>query len=285
MNRYLLLTSAAAFLLPVFASDAAEVAESPPRLELRADGIVGLIGYQEHPSIAPVDSEWDAPALGLALMLRREVASGLTFSGSFQALQSTEEKEKWTSNGVPIQKNDMKAGMLDYRFEIGKHVKSADALSLHPSVGIGFRTFEFIRDNFVVDGSPADFGEVTEDYGLSYLSTGLELIHHWTPSSGLDIHALAGWIFWAEAENDLVAAKIEGDGGYLLQGSAAWFFHPNKKTTRRFLTGVSVEIQKLDGRVEDFVALRQGVPSFNTVEWPDNEWNVISFFLSWNERF
>lgn len=265
-----------------WAEDAPE-APTPARSYLAMFAEIGVAEYEEHPTIAPVDSEWSALQFSGGLRYSRDMSFGGRWGAGFSAWQTGRDVEKWTENGLPVQKNDLQIGGVDARLEAGWPISDPPPLSLVPWVGFGFRNFLFERSDFVVDGQPSALGKVDESYNLVYIYARAEFQQYWTEDSGLRLDLLGGWMVFAEADNDLVGEKIDGDGGYLVEGRVDWFWEVSETT--ELALGVHVDVQRIQGQSTSFVDKPgQRDARFFDVEWPDNDWSSVGLSLSWRQK-
>lgn len=252
-------------------------------LQLKFHAGAGISEYEEHPSIAPVESEWSAFSGFASMNAELKLGSPWILGGAVSGLATVEDLEKWTENGLPVQKNDLRVQLLDFRLDAGRNLALAEGMELSPRMGIGHRLQGFQRRNFVIDGKTSDLGEVDEIYNLVYLHLGSGWKQYWTRETGLVASLRGGWFVYTQADNDLVGEVIEGNGGFLVEGSLSWFWEVGEASCLSI--GLLADVQRLEGEATTVIENpgRQDA-RFYDVEWPDNDWSVVGARLSWEVR-
>jgi hypothetical protein len=229
----------------------------------------GVAGYEERVEIETVDSEWSSPMADLRAVLSGSVGPVLLWEVRLPGPQSDADDEKWTGQGRLFQINRMEASGTSAEIAAGRGWTLTSGARTRVLAHVGTRSQEFIRDQFVTDGTSIDLGEVTEEYVLGLAGASFSLQQEVNPLLSLETKLSGSYVFFNEASNSLVPADIEGQGGYLLEAYGGVARKLSPRTT--LLVGASLELQDLSGDSLSLLEMEpSGRPNFSLVEWPDN---------------
>lgn len=241
---------------------------------------VGYADYSEQGNYFAVESDWTAVALDLMVEAQGRMAKTnpylrVRFTGSDQ------DTEKWKEQGVVVQENEMAMAGIDFNLGVEMPWQTGKSTFI-PSVGIRAGYQRFVRRNFVrYDGLSRIYGpggKVTENVQTYGIGGGVAFKYPLGENWILEAETAGYWVFYTYADNDGFNIGIEGEGGRSWTSSLS-IAKKLRKPGQSLGLMLSADLQWREG------SLKNQDPGGSTVEWPDNEWQILSLALFWRGEF
>lgn len=274
---------------PIAESGAAEPATAEEAVLVREVGAstlalrvgVGEVSYEEHVSLDPIDSSFDAPTVTLAGEWHYVHPRGYRTKVQFGGWLSDEDTETWREAGDLIQRNSLEVLDVELRGHWGLDLLRNTPARTTAWIGLGMRSTSFERSEFEVIGRDLqeDFGTVDEDFLVVYVDGRLDGAWPITEAVSVFGGVGVGFVFVNEADNDLLGT-IGGDGGERLEvdGGVQWAYAAGKQLA----LAVRYDAQSLDGeQVQQLFLTPEGI-SGGVVEWPDNDLDIVRLDVTWS---
>ena len=244
---------------------------------------LGEVQYEEDVSLAPIQSDWDAPYLSLDLIHHVTWNEHWILNVRGGGWISEERTESWEENDRLIQEDELRVLGADFSMELGYVLPYQQESRFTPYLGFGYRYIEFERSDFViVEQGIFDPNGVDEEFQVFSVQGAVELEHRFSTQLTVFGRSSAGYVTYHEADNSTFGT-VDSSGGLLLEAEISLLFVLSDD--HEIGIGAYYDLQDLDGEKRDLAVLNsEGRLLVGQLELPDNELERWSVQVEWRVK-